>query len=600
MTNEQIEINEYNISEIESLEELNNKENYWAYVTTKEGVDIYRADDIISSRYLFKGQKALNQPIQDVLNCCSEVDFRVFFDKHVIERRMLEKIDHKSKIFYSRFKLPFPFTDRSFVIQETKEQRFKKTNSNLSFVEKNNFLVKKNDIYPNETEKKVSSKYNDKNDSSEKSEIQSEKDIEYWIVFNKTVKNDNVIYGRTDTVRAEILKGGWILEKLDDNLTKVTYILQVSPGGYVPNWLTNMYLIEESLIISEIDKFLKERREDLISFTDCNISCTLHLRPKCDHLNPNSSRVKASLLPPNLPEKSFAGAAVALIVANPYIKTTFPELPSYVPGVALGVTFTLYYLKRTLDQSAKPSLHKTEFKNFKLINKKQISPNSAVYRFALPTPTSVLGLPIGQHISIGAFYNGKDHLRSYTPISSDDDKGYFELLIKTYATGNVSKYINEISVGDSIKVKGPKGNFVYSPNLCKSIGMIAGGTGITPMLQIAKAIKKNPDDKTKVSLIFANVNESDILLKDELDVLCNDKRFSVYYVLNNPPPNWKSGIGFVTKDMVEKYLPKYSEDSKILLCGPPPMIKAMQAITEELGFPKANAISKLSDAVFKF
>ncbi len=65
--------------------------------------------------------------------------------------------------------------------------------------------------------------------------------------------------------------------------------------------------------------------------------------------------------------------------------------------------------------------------------------------------------------------------------------------------------------------------------------MIAGGTGITPMLQIVKAALKNPEDKTKLSLIFANVNEEDILLKDEMDELVktNPGRFSVYYVLNN-------------------------------------------------------------------
>ena len=52
------------------------------------------------------------------------------------------------------------------------------------------------------------------------------------------------------------------------------------------------------------------------------------------------------------------------------------------------------------------------------------------YRFALPHPSDVLGLPIGQHISISAEINGKDIMRSYTPTSSDDDLGHFDLLIK--------------------------------------------------------------------------------------------------------------------------------------------------------------------------
>ena len=52
------------------------------------------------------------------------------------------------------------------------------------------------------------------------------------------------------------------------------------------------------------------------------------------------------------------------------------------------------------------------------------------YRFALPHPNDVLGLPIGQHISVSAEINGKEIMRSYTPTSSDDDLGHFDLLIK--------------------------------------------------------------------------------------------------------------------------------------------------------------------------
>ena len=54
------------------------------------------------------------------------------------------------------------------------------------------------------------------------------------------------------------------------------------------------------------------------------------------------------------------------------------------------------------------------------------------YRFALPHPQDVLGLPIGQHISVQATIAGKDIMRSYTPTSSDDELGYFDLLIKVF------------------------------------------------------------------------------------------------------------------------------------------------------------------------
>lgn len=105
-------------------------------------------------------------------------------------------------------------------------------------------------------------------------------------------------------------------------------------------------------------------------------------------------------------------------------------------------------------------------------------------------------------------------------------------------------------------MKGPKGAMVYRPGLVSRFGMIAGGTGITPMLQIIRAIirerpRSGGKDTTEVDLIFANVNEEDILLKEDLDALAvEDDKFRVHYVLNNAPEKWNGGVGFVTADMI--------------------------------------------------
>lgn len=99
--------------------------------------------------------------------------------------------------------------------------------------------------------------------------------------------------------------------------------------------------------------------------------------------------------------------------------------------------------------------------------------------------------------------------------------------------------------------------------------MIAGGTGITPMLQIIRAALKNPFDRTKLSLIYANVAPQDILLRDELDALAAKypSRFKLLYVLNNPPEGWTGGVGFVSKEQIQKHLPPADDNIKILLCG---------------------------------
>ena len=87
----------------------------------------------------------------------------------------------------------------------------------------------------------------------------------------------------------------------------------------------------------------------------------------------------------------------------------------------------------------------------------------------------------------------------------------------------------ELNLGDTLDFKGPNGLIVYEgnghflvrpkkqlppvPRHFDHIGLIAGGTGITPMLQLIRDILKRPGDATKISLLFANQTEADILLK---------------------------------------------------------------------------------------
>ncbi|NP_001130241.1 ferric-chelate reductase (NADH)1 [Zea mays] len=255
-----------------------------------------------------------------------------------------------------------------------------------------------------------------------------------------------------------------------------------------------------------------------------------------------------------------------------------------VAAVAAGGAFLLL-------RSRKPKgcLDPENFRKFKLVEKKQISHNVARFKFALPTPTSVLGLPIGQHISCrGQDATGEEVIKPYTPTTLDSDLGYFELVIKMYPQGRMSHHFREMKVGDYLSVKGPKGRFKYHVGQVRAFGMLAGGSGITPMFQVARAILENLNDNTKVHLIYANVTYEDILLKDELDDMAKTYpgRFKIYYVLNQPPENWNGGVGFVSKEMIQSHCPAPAEDIQILRCGPPPMNKAMAAHLDELNYTK--------------
>ncbi|XP_068653215.1 NADH-cytochrome b5 reductase-like protein [Aristolochia californica] len=252
-----------------------------------------------------------------------------------------------------------------------------------------------------------------------------------------------------------------------------------------------------------------------------------------------------------------------------------------------GMTYYLYCSSpytAQLDQkddevTGRVALNPEKWIEFKLQDTAKVSHNTHLFRFSFD-PSAKLGLDVASCIltraPLGEDAEGKPKyvIRPYTPISDPDSKGYFDLLIKVYPEGKMSQHFASLKPGDMVEVKGPIEKLRYSPNMKKHIGMIAGGTGITPMLQVIEAILKNPDDNTQVSLLYANVSPGDILLKEKLDVLAaKHPNFKVHYTVDNPSKNWKGGAGYISKDMALKGLPGPSEDTLILVCGPPGMMK---------------------------
>ncbi|KAF2801561.1 ferredoxin reductase-like protein [Mytilinidion resinicola] len=241
----------------------------------------------------------------------------------------------------------------------------------------------------------------------------------------------------------------------------------------------------------------------------------------------------------------------------------------------------------------------------------EINHNTKKLRFKLPEEDMTSGLHVAS--AVITKYKGpemeKPVIRPYTPISDVDDKGYLDFIIKRYPNGAMSEHMHNLIPGQRLDIKGPIPKFPWTPNKHETVVMIAGGTGITPMWQVANAIMKNPEDRTKVTLISANITEDDILLKDELAELENTypQRFRAFYVLDKPPEKWQGGKGFVSKELLKTLLPEPKEGDKIkiFVCGPPPMYNAISGGKKspsdqgELdGYLKELGYSK--DQVYKF
>ncbi|KAF1985654.1 NADH-cytochrome b5 reductase [Aulographum hederae CBS 113979] len=211
--------------------------------------------------------------------------------------------------------------------------------------------------------------------------------------------------------------------------------------------------------------------------------------------------------------------------------------------------------------------------------------NTKKFRFAFPEGReAVSGLQITS--ALLTKYKGpemeKPVLRPYTPISDEDQRGFLELLVKVYPGGPMSEHLHTMQVGQRLDFKGPLPKYPWTPNKHKHIALISGGTGITPMYQLARAIFSNPEDKTKVTLVFGNIAEEDILLKKEWEELENTypQRFRAFYVLDKPSEKWQGGKGFVTKELLKTVLPepKEGDDVKVFVCGPPGLYKAVSGM----------------------
>lgn len=163
-----------------------------------------------------------------------------------------------------------------------------------------------------------------------------------------------------------------------------------------------------------------------------------------------------------------------------------------VISILIPIFYTLYQ-KNLVSKVAPVALKPQQYQKFKLQKKTEINHNVIMFRFALQSPLHKLGLPTGQHMYL-RFYDkeNKPISRPYTPISSDDNLGYFDLLIKIYPHGKMGQHLKAMNIGDSIEVRGPAGHMYYKGNglfeisrksgkqvkHVKHVGMIAGGSGM--------------------------------------------------------------------------------------------------------------------------
>lgn len=150
--------------------------------------------------------------------------------------------------------------------------------------------------------------------------------------------------------------------------------------------------------------------------------------------------------------------------------------------------------------------------------------------------------------------------------------------------------------------------YAWKPNAFARVTLIAGGAGVTPVYQLAQGILRNPADRTAVTLVLGVNSDRDVLLRDEFAALERDfpGRFRAVYTVSSPGAGSPYRRGYVTRELLQEVAPVQPpstdggasgsagavEETKVFVCGPPAMEKALvgdkrqKGILQEMGYRK--------------
>lgn len=231
--------------------------------------------------------------------------------------------------------------------------------------------------------------------------------------------------------------------------------------------------------------------------------------------------------------------------------------------------------------SSKP-VFSHQFKPFMLGQVINLSEDTAVFRFLLHNPDDAFDLPACSTLQ-ASWKEGAQRvdqpMRFYTPITVNGTKGHFDIIVRKYPNGRFTEHLFSMHVGECLLFRCLQYKLRYKPNKWDHIGLIGGGTGITPLLQVIRASTVDPQDRTKLSLLFASRSESKILLKGTLDGIQKQfsDRFKIHYMIDKPerPLEWDGLVGRISEETIKKTMPPPKPGTLILVCGPDKMMQSI-------------------------
>lgn len=218
----------------------------------------------------------------------------------------------------------------------------------------------------------------------------------------------------------------------------------------------------------------------------------------------------------------------------------------------------------------------------------------SIYFDIPPHLKTVFSYQPGQYVTLRTNVNEMPYLRCYSLSSCPYSDTYFRIAVKAKKGGKVSgNLVANCRQGMQIEVFTPLGNFIPPLDTTAQFVLYGGGSGITPLLSIAKSVLYCQPD-SRVTLLYANRNQTTIIYAQELAQLeaQYDSRFSVYHVLEETGTDSHALHGiFSDKDYADWVSRSISDADQALhfICGPEGMMQAVKrGLTDIAHIPTTN------------
>ncbi|OAA66883.1 NADH-cytochrome b5 reductase [Niveomyces insectorum RCEF 264] len=289
-----------------------------------------------------------------------------------------------------------------------------------------------------------------------------------------------------------------------------------------------------------------------------------------------------------------------------------------VAAAAVAVGAYAFYTRRfataqaeSVNTPPKPTFSGVGFRTLTLTSTESVNHNVKHLRFALSDPQATSGLSLTSALLTVSWPKGRwlPVLRPYTPVNDLDDRGHLDLFVKLYPGGKQSGHLHQLQPGDTLTCMRIPG-YRWSPAAVpppQHVALVAGGQGITPCYQLLRGILANPEDRTRVTLVWGVNTDADLFLATEIAALQAKYpgRLTTRYVVSQPAAGSTHTPGHVTTavlrtagvvppasaGIVAAAATKKDGVSKVFLSGPPAMEKALtkaDGLFAQLGFTKKD------------